>query len=44
MAGLTPYERPSRVEYVLRRLRGRGLTDISDPGPVDMAGSGSAGP
>jgi len=34
---VTPYERPSRVEYVLRRLRERGLTDIADPGPCDMA-------
>ncbi len=33
---VTPFERPSRVEYVLRRLRERGLTDIADPGPVDM--------
>jgi acetoin utilization deacetylase AcuC-like enzyme len=33
---VTPYERPSRVEYVLRRLKERGLTDIADPGPCDM--------
>lgn len=34
---VTPFERPSRVEYVLRRLKERGLTDIVAPGPVDMA-------
>ncbi len=34
---VTPYERPSRVEYVLRRLKERGHTDITDPGPCDMA-------
>ena len=34
---VTPYERPSRVEYVLNRLKETGLTDIVDPGPVDMA-------
>lgn len=34
---VTPFERPSRVEYVLNRLRERKLTDICAPGPVDMA-------
>jgi len=33
---VTPFERPSRVEYVLARLRERRLTDIADPGPADM--------
>jgi len=33
---VTPYERPSRVEYVLRRLKERGLTDISEPDPIDI--------
>lgn len=34
---VTPFERPSRVEYILRRLRERGFTDISPPGKLDMA-------
>jgi len=34
---VTPYERPSRVEYVLARLKERGLRDLVAPGPVDMA-------
>jgi acetoin utilization deacetylase AcuC-like enzyme len=34
---VTPYERPSRVEYVLQRLRQRGFPAVTDPGPVDMA-------
>ncbi len=34
---VTPYERPSRVEYILNRLRERGLREIADPGAVDMA-------
>lgn len=34
---VTPFERPSRVEYVLRRLKERGLSDIVAPGAVDMA-------
>lgn len=33
---VTPFERPSRVEYVLNRLRERGLTDIVKPDAVDM--------
>ncbi|MGF1660200.1 MAG: histone deacetylase family protein [Rubrimonas sp.] len=34
---VTPYERPSRVEYVLARLKERGLTDIAPPGAPDMS-------
>jgi acetoin utilization deacetylase AcuC-like enzyme len=34
---VTPYERPSRVEYVLHRLKDRGFPGVTDPGPVDMA-------
>jgi acetoin utilization deacetylase AcuC-like enzyme len=34
---VTPYERPSRVEYILNRLRARGFAPPVDPGPVDMA-------
>jgi acetoin utilization deacetylase AcuC-like enzyme len=34
---VTPYERPSRVEYILSRLRDRGFAAVTDPGPVDMA-------
>ncbi len=33
---VTPFERPSRMEYVLRRLKERGLTDIVAPGRLDM--------
>ena len=33
---VTPFERPSRVEYVLNRLKERGVTDINAPEPVDM--------
>jgi acetoin utilization deacetylase AcuC-like enzyme len=33
---VTPYERPSRVEYVLNRLRERGFAAPVDPGPADM--------
>jgi acetoin utilization deacetylase AcuC-like enzyme len=33
---VTPYELPSRVEYVLRRLRERDLGPVLDPGPVDV--------
>ncbi|MFO1089207.1 MAG: histone deacetylase family protein [Hyphomicrobiales bacterium] len=32
---VTPFERPSRVEYILRRLKEVGLTDISAPGKID---------
>ena len=34
---VTPYERPSRVEYILNRLKERQIGDIVDPGPMDMA-------
>jgi acetoin utilization deacetylase AcuC-like enzyme len=34
---VTPYERPSRVEYVLARLKERGFSDITAPGSPDMA-------
>ncbi len=34
---VTPYERPSRVEYVLNRLRERKLGEIAAPGLPDMA-------
>jgi hypothetical protein len=34
---VTPFERPSRVEYVLSRLRDRGCAAVTDPGPVAMA-------
>jgi acetoin utilization deacetylase AcuC-like enzyme len=34
---VTPFERPSRVEYVRNRLLTQGMTDIRAPGPVDMA-------
>ncbi|QEW21952.1 Acetylpolyamine aminohydrolase [Marinibacterium anthonyi] len=33
---VTPFERPSRVEYVLRRLQEQGLTDIVAPAAPDM--------
>ena len=32
---VTPFERPSRVEYVLRRLAERGFPAPADPGPAD---------
>ncbi len=34
---VTPFERPSRVEYVLNRLREQKMKDIVAPDPVDMA-------
>ncbi|MBS8228086.1 histone deacetylase family protein [Vannielia litorea] len=34
---VTPYERPSRVEYVLNRLKEQGLADIVAPDAPDMA-------
>ena len=34
---VTPFERPSRVEYVLARLKERGLTDIVAPAAPDRA-------
>lgn len=33
---VTPFERPSRMEYVLRRLKERGFKDIIAPGPLAM--------
>jgi acetoin utilization deacetylase AcuC-like enzyme len=33
---VTPFERPSRMEYVLRRLKARGFDDIVGPGRLDM--------
>lgn len=33
---VTPYERPSRMEYILRELKNRKMTDIIAPGPLDM--------
>lgn len=33
---VTPFERPSRIEYVLSRLTERGLSELLDPGPADM--------
>ncbi len=33
---VTPFERPSRVEYILRELKKRKMTDIVAPGPLDM--------
>ncbi len=33
---VTPYERPSRVEYVLNHLRDRGIGAVRAPEPVDM--------
>ncbi|MBL8584643.1 MAG: histone deacetylase family protein, partial [Rhizobiaceae bacterium] len=33
---VTPFERPSRVEYVLRRLKERGMTDVVAPGAIDF--------
>jgi len=38
---VTPYERPSRVEYVLNRLKECGLGDITAPDSVDMAPVGA---
>jgi acetoin utilization deacetylase AcuC-like enzyme len=34
---VTPFERPSRVEYVLQRLREVGMTDIAAPDAFDPA-------
>ena len=33
---VTPFERPSRVEYILRRLKSRGFDDIAGPSPIAM--------
>ena len=35
-AFVTPFERPSRVEYVLHRLTARGFPRVVDPGIADM--------
>jgi acetoin utilization deacetylase AcuC-like enzyme len=34
---VTPFERPSRVEYILSRLKEVGMTDISAPDAIDWA-------
>lgn len=33
---VTPFERPSRMEYILRELKNRKMTDIIPPSPIDM--------
>lgn len=33
---VTPFERPARVEYILRRLAERGFSDVAAPAPCDM--------
>jgi acetoin utilization deacetylase AcuC-like enzyme len=33
---VTPFERPSRMEYILRELKRRKMTDIVAPGKLDM--------
>jgi acetoin utilization deacetylase AcuC-like enzyme len=33
---VTPFERPSRVEYILRELRRRKLLDVLPPRPIDL--------
>jgi len=33
---VTPFERPSRMEYILRELKARKMTDITAPGKLDM--------
>jgi acetoin utilization deacetylase AcuC-like enzyme len=33
---VTPFERPSRMEYILRELKRRKMTDIIAPSPIDM--------
>ncbi len=34
---VTPFERPSRIEYILRELRRRKMNDLVAPQPLDMA-------
>ena len=34
---VTPFERPSRVEYVLRELKARGMSDLVAPDPFNIA-------
>ena len=36
-AFVTPFERPSRMEYILNRLRETGRGAVLAPGPLDMA-------
>ncbi len=33
---VTPFERPSRMEYILRELKARKMNDIVGPSPLDM--------
>ena len=33
---VTPFERPSRIEYILRELRNRAFTDLVSPAKLDM--------
>ncbi len=33
---VTPFERPSRMEYILRELKARKMTDMVAPGALDM--------
>jgi acetoin utilization deacetylase AcuC-like enzyme len=33
---VTPFERPSRMEYILRELKRRKMTDLVEPKPLDM--------
>src|SRR5438034_2943379 len=33
---VTPFERPSRIEYILRELKKRGMTELVAPGALDM--------
>ena len=33
---VTPFERPSRVEYILRELKRRKMDDLMAPGKLDM--------
>src|SRR4051794_22469707 len=33
---VTPFERPSRIEYILRELKKRGMTDLVPPTPLDI--------
>ena len=38
---VTPFERPSRIEYVLRRLKEVGLTDVAPPAELDQRALGA---
>ena len=33
---VTPFERPSRIEYILRELKRRSMADLTPPGKLDM--------